>query len=125
MTNYATRILLAALLIGTGMTLGLAHAHQLPSADPHRSATSVTTPIGRESPFGYPTTGSANRAVSVDQKTRYLNVTRLETVTINAGGKSVTWTFDTLDTRSFPLSKIIAGFENVTVYVSESPQYLN
>lgn len=48
---------------------------------------------------------------------------RLETIQINAGGKSVTWKFDTLGTASFPLSKAIPGFDNVTVYVAENPSY--
>jgi hypothetical protein len=50
-----------------------------------------------------------------------LNVTRQETVKINVGGKSVVWSFDTLGTPSFPLSKVIPGAEGITVYVAESP----
>jgi hypothetical protein len=41
-------------------------------------------------------------------------VTRLETVKINVGGKSVVWTFDTLGTAPFPLSKIVSGAEGIT-----------
>lgn len=55
---------------------------------------------------------------------KYLNVTRMETVQINVAGKSVTWTFDTLGTPNFPLSKIIPGVEGITVYVSENPNLL-
>ena len=68
-------------------------------------------------------TGAAAREISVNAGTKYLNVTRLETVKINVGGKSVTWSFDTLGTNAFPLSKIVSGAEEVTVYVAENPYY--
>lgn len=74
--------------------------------------------------YGYAVNGAAERAVTVGHGTRYLNVARLETVRIDVDGKSVTWKFDTLDTRPFALSKILPGFDSVTVYVSESPLYL-
>lgn len=56
-------------------------------------------------------------------ETKYLNVTRLETVEIKVGDKSVTWFFDTLGLQVFPLSKIIPGAENIMVYVAENPAY--
>ena len=68
--------------------------------------------------------GAAARVVSIDAGTKYLNVTRLETVQIKVGGKSVTWMFDTLGTASFPLSKVIPGTDGVTVYVAENPAYI-
>ena len=74
-------------------------------------------------PHGYATTGAAAREISVNSGTKYLNVTRLETVKINVNGKSVTWSFDTLGTRAFPLSNIVPGAEGVTVYVAENPYY--
>lgn len=52
-----------------------------------------------------------------------MNVTRLETVKINVGGKTVTWTFDTLGSAPFPLARIIPGAEGATVYVAENPAY--
>ncbi|SDE63765.1 Heavy-metal resistance protein CzcE [Massilia sp. PDC64] len=126
MTTWVTRIMLATLFVGTEMTVGLAQAHQAPAADAQHGLTPpLTSPVGRQAAFGYPVSGHPDRIVAVDQTTRYLNVTRLETITINTGGKSVTWTFDTLDTRSFPLSRIVPRFDNVTVYVSESPLYRN
>ncbi|MFM9433038.1 glucose dehydrogenase [Janthinobacterium sp. CG_23.3] len=73
-------------------------------------------------PFGYATTGPADRVVNLDQ-IKSLNVTRLETVQINAGGKSVTWTFDTLSTRSFALEKVVPWAEGITVYMQENPMY--
>lgn len=73
-------------------------------------------------PFGYATTGPADRVVNLD-RVKYLNVTRLETVQINAGGKSITWTFDTLSTGSFALSKVAPWAEGVTVYVQENSMY--
>jgi len=125
MTTYIARIALATLFTGTAMAAGLAHAEPTPASDPQFAATPQGAPLGRRAPFGYPVAGGASRTITIDQKTRYLNVARLETVTINAGGKSVTWSFDTLNTRSFPLSHILPGAGNVTVYVSESPQYFN
>lgn len=74
--------------------------------------------------YGYSSSAVAARVVLVDSSTKYLNVTRLETVQIKVGGKSVTWTFDTLGTAPFPLSRIIPGAEGVTVYVAENPAYL-
>lgn len=72
---------------------------------------------------GYPAMGTPDRTVIVDPGTRHLNVTRLETVAFLVGDKTVTWTFDTLGTRSFPLSKIVPEAEGVMVYVEESPLY--
>ena len=125
MTTYIARIALATLFTGTAMAAGLAHAEPTPASDPQLAAAPQAAQLGRQAPLGYAVAGGASRTIMVDQKTRYLNVTRLETVTINAGGKSVTWSFDTLDTRSFPLSHILPGADDVTVYVSESPQYFN
>ncbi|MDE2598422.1 MAG: CzcE family metal-binding protein [Rhodocyclaceae bacterium] len=75
-------------------------------------------------PLGYAANAHASRAVNLDKGAKYLNVTRMETVQINVGGKSVAWTFDTLGTPVFPLSKIIPGAEGITVYVSEDPSQL-
>lgn len=74
-------------------------------------------------PFGYAVKSPADRTVNIDGGTKYLNVTRLETVQINAGGKSVTWRFDTFGSVSFPFSKVLPGYEGVTVYVAEHPVY--
>ncbi|SBT10423.1 conserved exported hypothetical protein [Candidatus Propionivibrio aalborgensis] len=74
-------------------------------------------------PYGYATSGTAARVVNIDGGTKHLNVTRLESVRIIVGGKSVTWMFDTLGTSSFPLSKVIPGADGVTVYVTENPSY--
>ena len=74
-------------------------------------------------PYGYVSTGTVARAVNVDRSTKYLNVTRLETVKVNVDGRSVIWMFDTLGTNAFPLSKIVSGTEGVTVYVAENPSY--
>jgi len=123
MTKFLTRIVLAALFIATGTPFALVRAQQVTA--PATRTASTPAPVGHEAPFGYPVAHKADRTVTVDQNTRYLNVVQLETITINGGGKSVTWTFDTLDTRSFPLSRVLPGFDNVTVYVSESPLYHN
>lgn len=125
MTAYVTRPLLAALFVVAEMAAGLAQARQVTKTDQQFTLPPQTPPVGQQAPYGYPVAGNATRTITIDQKTRYVNVTRLETVTINAGGKSVTWSFDTLDTRSFALSQILPGVDNVTVYVSESPLYGN
>ena len=125
MTAYIARIAFATLFTGTAMAAGLAHAEPTPASDPQLTAAPQAAPPGRQAPFGYAVAGGASRTITIDPETRYLNVTRLEAVVINAGGKSVTWSFDTLDTRSFPLSHILPGADNLTVYVSESPQYFN
>ncbi|MDZ4316897.1 MAG: CzcE family metal-binding protein [Azonexus sp.] len=74
-------------------------------------------------PYGYAATRNADREITLSSGSKYLNVTRLETIKINVGGKSVVWTFDTLGTASFPLSKVVAGTDGITVYVAENPSY--
>lgn len=74
-------------------------------------------------PYGYAATKGADRVVTLTSASKYLNVTRLETVKINVGGKSVVWTFDTLGTAAFPLAKVIPGTDGITVYVAENPAY--
>jgi hypothetical protein len=74
-------------------------------------------------PYGYASPGVAAREIKIDSGTRFLNVKQLETVRIDAGGKSTIWTFDTLGTTPFPLSKIVAGADGVTVFVDESPDH--
>lgn len=73
--------------------------------------------------YGYPAARNADREVTLTSGDKYLNVTRLETVQINIAGKSVLWTFDTLGTDSFPLSKVISGADGITVYVKGNPFY--
>ena len=99
------------------------------------SVAGATTSLAREdnaraqttenqlAPYGYATSGKPERVVKLDDHAKYLNVTQLETVQLNFGGKSVTWTFDTLGTGSFPLSKVIPGAEGITVYVAKNPLY--
>lgn len=75
-------------------------------------------------PYGYAATKNADREVTLTSASKYLNVTRLETVKINVGGKSVVWTFDTKGTAAFPLANVIPGSDEITVYVAENPAYL-
>jgi hypothetical protein len=89
----------------------------------HVSASKSAPTANQLAPFGYAATKSADREVTLASGSKYLNVTRLETVKINVGGKSVIWTFDTLGTASFPLSKIVSGADGITVYVTENPAY--
>lgn len=74
-------------------------------------------------PYGQAVAGTASRVVMIDPASRYVNVTRLETVSFVIDGKTTTWHFDTLGTRSFPLSKAIPGANGVQVYLTESPMY--
>lgn len=89
----------------------------------HVSETKSAPTANQLASFGYTATKNADREISLPSGGKYLNVTRLETVKINIGGKSVVWTFDTLGTAPFPLSKIVAGADDVTVYVTENPAY--
>jgi len=125
-TNIAKLTLIAAL--GFAIT-GTSYAHEDYSEGQslhwlsHASESKSQPTANQAAPYGYVTSGAAVRVVNVDSNTKYLNVTRLETVQINVGGKSITWTFDTLGTNAFPLSKVIPGAEGVTVYVEENPAY--
>lgn len=74
-------------------------------------------------PYGYAVAGPGERIIRITSATRFINVTRLETVRIDIDGKSVVWNFDTLGTRAFPLSKIFPSAANITVYVEDSPLY--
>jgi hypothetical protein len=84
----------------------------------------VSSPSERElAMYGYAGNATPSRTVTVNADTRYINVTRLETVALKVGDKTVNWTFDTLSTNSFPLSKVVPGADKVTVYLDESPLY--
>lgn len=84
----------------------------------------ASNPTERElAAYGHASNASPSRTVTVNADTRHINVTRLETVSLKVGGKTVNWTFDTLGTHSFPLSKVVPGAGNVTVYLEESPLY--
>lgn len=125
-TKFAELALIAA-LSSAGATMAFAHDDYSEGASTHwishvaetKSQPTATQPA----PYGYATSGAAARVVSVDSNTRHLNVTRGETIRINMGGKSVTWTFDTLGSAAFPLAKVIPGAESITVYLTEDPTY--
>ena len=89
----------------------------------HVSESQSAPTANQLAPFGYAATKNADREITLASGSKYLNVTRLETVKINVGGKSVVWTFDTLGTAPFPLSKIVPGADGITVYVTENPSY--
>ena len=74
-------------------------------------------------PYGYAASGGASRVVNLGGESKSLNVTQLGTVQLNMGGKKIVWTFDTLGTASFPLSKIVPGADQITVYVAKNPLY--
>lgn len=123
-TKFVTLTLIAALSTA-GASNAFAHEDYSEGASLHwlshvSEATSQAT-AQQIAHYGYATSGAAARTVNVDSGTRHLNVTRGEIVQINVGGKTVTWTFDTLGTAPFPLAKVIPGAEGVTVYVAENP----
>lgn len=89
----------------------------------HVSESKSAPTANQQAPFGYAATKNADREITLAGGSKYLNVTHLETIKINIGGKSVVWTFDTLGTTSFPLSKIVSGADDLTVYVTENPAY--
>jgi len=65
-----------------------------------------------------------DRQVELRPGQKYLNVTRGETVLINAGGKSFVWKFDTLGTPVFNLREIAPkdfNIQSVQVYVGQNP----
>lgn len=123
-TKFAHLALIAA-LGASGVTTAFAHEDISDGASTHwLSHVEAQQPTANQlAPYGYATAGPAERVVDIQPGTKFLNVTRLETVRINVGGKSVIWTFDTLGTRSFPLSKIVPGAESIMVYVDEHPFY--
>lgn len=130
MKAHFTKIALIAVLSAAGATTAFAHtdyseggyseagsAHWLSHVAESRSQPTAN----QLAAYGYVAPGAAGRALNVDSGTKYINVTRLETVQINVGGKSVTWKFDTFGTAPFPLSKIISGADGVTVYITADP----
>jgi len=78
--------------------------------------------------FGMATqAGNADRHITINAGTKWVNVNNGDTVTFDIDGKSFTWHFDTLHSEeAFDLSKIApegvaAGM--VTVYVASNPLY--
>lgn len=127
MKHHIISLALAASLFGIGSTAAIAHGNFSEEESMHwlthvAEATSQAT-ANERAPFGYAVDGKADRTVDIGPSAKYLNVTRLETIRINAGGKSVIWKFDTMGTTSFPLSNVIPGLNGITVYVEESPLY--
>ena len=124
MKTKFTKLALLSVLSLAGATAALAEDDVASRVWLRQVQESKGEPTAKQlAPYGYVATGAAAREISVNAGTKYLNVTRLETVKINVGGKSVTWSFDTLGTNAFPLSKIVSGAEEVTVYVAENPYY--
>lgn len=128
MKTQIAKLSLFAILSIAGTTMALAHEDNTDAGTNHwishiAASKSNQPAANQQDPHGYATSGPVSRVLNIDNGTKYLNVTRLETVQINFEGKSVTWTFDTLGTGSFSLSKIIPGASGVTVYIAENPMY--
>lgn len=125
-TNFSQLALIAALSLAAA---GTSYAHEDYSEAgtnhwlSHVSEAKGAPTANQLAPYGYAASRNADREVTLSSGSKYLNVTRLETIKINLGGKSVVWTFDTLGTASFPLSKIVSGADGITVYVTENPAY--
>lgn len=87
--------------------------------------TDVTAPkapgIGRATPLGHRVSGGATRVIDLTDRRAPINVTAGETVQYDLNGRSVVWTFDTLGTPTFSLSKILPGAPDLTVYVARNP----
>ena len=126
-TKFSQLALIAAIGLATA---GTSYAHEDYSEAgtyhwlSHVSESQGAPTATQLAPFGYAATKNADREVSLPGGSKYLYVTRLETVKINVGGKSVVWTFDTLGAAPFPLSKIVPGADGITVYVTENPASL-
>lgn len=119
-----------SLVVALGLSVaGSAYAHEDYSEAgsnhwlSHVSESKGSPTAEQAAPYGYAATKSVDREVTLTSASKYLNVTRLETLKINVGGKSVVWTFDTLGTAAFPLAKAIPDADGVTVYVAENPAY--
>ncbi len=125
-TKFSQLALIAAISLAAA---GTSYAHEEYSEAgtnhwlSHVSETKSAPTANQLASFGYTATKNADREVTLSSGSKYLNVTRLETIKINVAGKSVVWTFDTLGTAPFPLSKIISGADGITVYVTENPAY--
>jgi hypothetical protein len=128
MKTSLTQLALIVSLSAIGSTSAFAHEDYSEAGSNHwlsHVAASKGTPTANQlAPYGYAATKAADREITLTNASKHLNVTRLETVKINVGGKSVVWTFDTLGTASFPLANAIPGTDGVTVYVAENPAYL-
>lgn len=82
-------------------------------------------------PWGYAVPDSqAERTVQIGPDTRWVRVTRMETIRFvvnQAGGsKTFTWRFDALPHRAFSLTDVapdrVLGQQQVMVYVARHPQ---
>lgn len=125
-----TNISKISLIVALGLSVaGTAYAHEDYSEGAslhwlnHVAESKGSPTTNQLAPYGYAATKGADREVTLTSASKYLNVTRLETLKINVGGKSIAWTFDTLGTATFSLSKIVAGADDITVYVAENPAY--
>lgn len=115
-----------AILGALNLSVGSAFAHEDNSEAgtnhwiSHVSADTRAPSANQLAPYGYAAVKGIDREVQISAGQKYLNVTRMETLRINVAGKIVTWTFDTLGTKSFPLEKIVPGASGITVYVADN-----
>ncbi|MRX11797.1 CzcE family metal-binding protein [Pseudoduganella sp. FT25W] len=91
-------------------------------------AGAVHAATGQQAPYGSAAAGAyADRQITIDAGTKWVNVNNGETVAFNVNGKSFTWHFETLHNEErFDLARIApAGVEvgMVTVYVASNPLY--
>ncbi len=115
------------------LTLGSAQAQVNPMSHTHSHASagagggSFDTAI--QNPLGVPVAlDQADRTIHVNQQTRWVNVTRMESVRFVVGdgnkAKTFAWRFDGVPQRPFALDRIAPagamGTQSVTVYVSRN-----
>lgn len=115
-------------LFSTAIAGVLALTHLASGARELNDASHTPAPgptVQQVAPYGYAVAGPVQRTVRITDATKYIKVTRLETVRLDFEGNSMVWNFDTLGTHAFPLSKILPSATRVMVYVEESPLYIN
>lgn len=93
-------------------------------------AAHAAAPSGSAADYGSAIAGATTgRVIEVTPRTRHINVTQGEVVTLRMGGESLTWQVRTFPNVSvFPLSKIApqgALSQPVSVYVAADPVYQN
>lgn len=117
------RILSAILAIAAVSATG-AYAASLPETPSVSVTAKSVSLLGSAAPAS-----AAERTITINADTRYVNVTGGSTVRFIVGGQSFTWNFQTggSHTAPFDLARLApAGALNhkVVVYVSDDPLYL-
>ena len=134
MKTTLTKIALIASLSAIGTTAAMAHEDYSEGGSMHwlqHVSESKGQPTANQlAPFGYASTGAAARVVSIDAGTKYLNVTRLETVQIKVGGGGVVFdnaiqvSPDTKSPGQDGLPRMLGGVAAIAVALAELLQFV-